>query len=266
MTALSELQLIESNSPWRGFPILLEKELRTWWGKRRWLLMGLVWLLVINGLLALVLFLLPQTLESDGLSPTGDNLLSSGLQAFFGLGSMAAAVGVIVLAQDSIIGETQGGTIDWLLAQPVTRRAVILAKLVAHAWGAFVILLVLQGVVAYIQLSFVGELAFLPFIKGLAIMAIHTLFYLGLVFFLNVFSQNRGLVLGVSLASLLGGQFLLNLKATFYVTPWGLSNVAVAAATGQSLPLELFIPVLVTAGWCLFFILASFWRFERLEF
>ena len=83
---------------------------------------------------------------------------------------------------------------------------------------------------------------------------------------LGVLADNRGLVLGVSLGVLLAGSLLVSFEPLLYVTPWGLSNVAVAAAAGLALPAELVAPIVATAGWCLLFVAAALWRIRRIEF
>ena len=55
-----------SERGWRnGLANLLRKENRTWWGSRRWLTQSLLWLVVVNGMVALALFALPLAVEMD---------------------------------------------------------------------------------------------------------------------------------------------------------------------------------------------------------
>jgi ABC-2 type transport system permease protein len=260
------LQTADGSRTWRGFGPLLGKENRAWWGTRRWLVQAVLWLVVVNGLLAMVLFALPRIMPADQAPANTTELVQNGLQAFFGAGGMALAIGVIVLAQDTVIGEKQAGTAEWVLSKPVSRFAFWLSKLAAHAIGALIILILLQGLVAYLQLSLFERLELLAFLGGLGILALHTLFYLVLTLLMGVLTDSRGLVLAVSLGTLLGGSLLVSFEPLLYVTPWGLSNVAVAAAAGLALPAKLLLPIAVTAGWCLLFAALALWRIRRIEF
>lgn len=266
MAVNETLQVRQGDGWWRGLDVLLRKENGKVWGSYRWLLYAVVWLVVVNGLLALILFFVPQLQSAaDGAALPGDRL-DTGVQAFFGVGGMAIAIGVIVMAQDTVIGEKLSGTAEWLLSKPVSRSAFVLAKLIAYSAGALVILVLLQGLVAYGLLSLVGTLAPASFLAGLGILALHTFFYLALTLVMGVLVDNRGLLLGVTLASLLGGQLLLNLPAFLWFTPWGLPNMATAVTMGAALPAQFFVPLLVTALWCVLFVGLALWRFRHLEF
>jgi hypothetical protein len=81
-----------------------------------------------------------------------------------------------------------------------------------------------------------------------------------------VLVDSRGLVLAVSLGTLLAGSLLVNFEPLLYVTPWGLSNIAVATAAGMAVPAKLSVPIAVTAGWCLLFTAVALWRIRRLQF
>ncbi len=266
MASSEMLQTVSGSRSWRGFGPLFGKENRAWWGTRRWLVQAFLWLAVVNGLLAMVLFVMPQIMPADQQPANTTELVQSGLQAFFGAGGMALAIGVIVLAQDAIIGEKQIGTAEWVLSKPVSRIAFWTSKLAAHAIGALIILVLLQGLAAYVQLSIFERLEPLAFLGGLAILALHTLFYLVLTLLMGVLVDSRGLVLAVSLGTLLAGSLLVTFEPLLYVTPWGLSNVAVATAAGLALPGKLYLPIAVTAGWCILFTAVALWRIRQLEF
>ncbi len=67
------------------------------------------------------------------LGPNGAGQSADGRGVLFEFGAVALAIGVIVLTQDAILGEKQNGLTEWLLSQPVTRAAYLLAKLVANS-------------------------------------------------------------------------------------------------------------------------------------
>ena len=77
----------------------------------------------------------------------------SNLVIFVQLMAFFPMFAVIVIGQDTIIGEKQSGTAAWVLSAPVSRSAFIMAKLLANTIGFFVTIIVVQGLVAYVQLS-----------------------------------------------------------------------------------------------------------------
>lgn len=269
MLADQPLQPIKGHAWHRGLSTVLAKENRKWWAGYRWLLQAAIWLVVINGMLVMVLFVMPNMAELQGQSGLPDDLLLAGTDGFFTIAATALALGIIVLAQDSIIGEKQSGTAEWLLSKPVSRTAFVLAKLMAHALGVLVIYIGLQGAVAYVQLSQVGDMEAGPFLLGLGILSLHTTFYLALTILMGVLVNSRGLALAVPLGLLLGGQLLLStvsFEPLLYFTPLALSKVATLVALQKPVPTELYTPVGVTAVWIVLMVGAAVWRFNRHEF
>ena len=52
-----------------GFRNLFNKELGEWFATRRWLIQGLIWLVIINGMMAFVMFVAPTFDTSAAMSP-----------------------------------------------------------------------------------------------------------------------------------------------------------------------------------------------------
>ena len=227
---------------------------------------ALLWLAIVNGFLAVVLFVIPRLTVAEGQAAMPGEPLINGLQGFFQVGGMALTIGVIILAQDEIIGEKQSGTAEWLLSKPVARPAFLLAKLAAHGVAILVIMLGLQGVVAYALLSTMGPVDLPRYLAGLGVLGLHLLFYLTLALLAGVVAKSRGLVLAVTFGSLLGGQILAALQPLVLLTPWKLLDVSAAIAVGAPLLPELVSPIVATAIWCVLFVAAMLWQFERLEF
>ena len=274
MFANTELQRV-GTSGWRtGLANLLHKENRAWWASRRWLVQSIVWTVVVNGCIAGVLFiLLPLQAKMGGPGLTKQELLSYGVQALFQIGTLALAVGTIILVQDAIIGERQLGVTEWLLSKPVSRPAYVLSKLLAHGLGVLVILVGLPGAIAYGLLWLAGgePLPLLPYLVGMAGLAVHTLFYLALTLMMGVLTANRRTLLGVSLGVLLVGSLGMRLLGGFLgtfamLTPWFLDGVLTAAVLGIPLPLPVWLPIGVTAILAVIFVAVGLARFERLEF
>lgn len=248
----------------RGLGPLFRKEMRHWWSGRRWLILTLLWLLMVPGLLAMILFVVAPLTASQGDSTLTEDLLLSGLQGFFAIGVMTAAIGVIVLGQDAVIGEKLSGSAAWLLSKPVTRPAFLVAKLAANTAGATVAFVLVPALGSYLLLTLVGEPDLGAFTAGTAIVALHTFFYLVFTLLLGVIFDSRGPVLGIALAFLLGGN-LLGIGPLAFIMPWGLGQLALAVASGIPLPGMALIPLLLTVLWSGLCLGLALWQFDRQE-
>ena len=155
MSGSNALQLVNEHG-WRsGFANMLRKENDRWWGKgRQWQVHGLVWLLLINGLLAVNLWVIPIIMATN---PEVAAELSGEIDppavTFMTYMKIIPVFGVIIIAQSAIVGEKQSGTAEWIFSNPVSRPAFILSKLIAICIGVFVTVVVLQGAVAYVPLG-----------------------------------------------------------------------------------------------------------------
>lgn len=248
-----------------GFRNLFHRESRLWWGTRRWWVQGLVGLIGMNSLLAFFLFVMPPILEAAG---EQIDLLTGGAQMFFGLGFMLLAIDVIILTLDSVLGEKQSGTAEWVLSKPVTRSAFILAKLTAHTIPVLLLLVVLPSAVAYGLFLIKGIALPNTFFLAVGLMGLHTFFYLVLTIAAGVFLQNRNVLLAVTLASALGGLLLANLIAPLVMwTPWPLAAIAAGLVAGaeEAVARLLYLPVFFTAFWSVVGILAALIGFNRVE-
>lgn len=260
----------------RGFSNLLWKENRAWWGTRRGWVNAILWPVLLGGLVAVMLFVLPGVADPDNdpnVAAAGGPLpfaLQMGRTVFFELGTVAVALGVIVLLQDSIVEEKQSGVAEWLLAKPVARRSYVLAKLVASTLAVLTLLVALPALVSYLLLSIREGMPFpLPsFLGGLGIMTMHTFFYLTLTLMLGTVFNNRAPILGIALGSILGGTLLGGLiQPLLYVTPWMLGKFASLVAGREPVPAGLlWAPLCATAVWSAIFLLVALVKFERSEY
>jgi ABC-type transport system involved in multi-copper enzyme maturation permease subunit len=264
MVANTELQRVEL-SGWRtGLANLLGKENRAWWASRRWLVHSVLWTVIVNGLVAAVVFLLAPRVTGDP--------LEVGVEMLFKFGGMALAIGTIVLVHDATIGERQVGVTEWLLSKPVSRPAYVLSKLLAHGLAVLVILVGLQVALGYGLLWLVaGEpLPLSSFLVGTAGLAVSMLFYLALTLMLGVLTANRIALLGASLGLTLLGFVVVPLGATVstwvMLTPFALIHVLPAVVLGMPLPLSVWVPIGITALLSVLFVVVTLARFERLEF
>jgi ABC-2 type transport system permease protein len=251
---------------WRqGFNNLLGKENRAWWGTRRWLVHSLVWLAIVNGFLLLMLWVVPASDPQESLP------LEAAIEMFVILSGVFTTIGVIVLAQGAIIGEKRSGTAEWIMSSPVSRPAFIISKILANAWAIFLIMVLLQGVVFYAQLSLYEKtpLAVGPFVAVMVIQSLHLFYFLTMTLMLGTFFSSRAPVIGIALAVLIGQDIVAQLLARplpwlHLILPQELMVNASLVANGK--PVDSWVPVIVTSIMSVLFIAAAIWRFEREEF
>ena len=252
----------------RGFKQLLKRENDNWWKTRRWLTTAIIYLLVLNGLVAIIL---NEPGSSTGL---GTDAITAGMQIFLVMGGLAPVISIAIIGQDTIIGEKQSGTAAWILSKPVSRSSFILSKFIALSLGIFGSIAVLQGAIAYAQLSLknAGPLPPLDFAGGILLLCLNYLFYITLTIMLGVLFQQRGGVIGITLALALGYQLFEGIAPWLMkVMPWGIISAAgsapsVAEAVMRGQTPASFLPVIATIIWCFLFMAVALWRFEKAEF
>jgi ABC-2 type transport system permease protein len=268
MASPHSLQLVEERGWRQGFANLLRKENAQWWRTRRWWVQSLVWLALINGSLGVLLWIAPI------LYPDTPVALAKKLELFTRTVGWWPMFAVIAITQGSIIGEKQSGTAAWILSGPVSRAAFILSKLIGNAIGFLITAVLLQGPIAYIQLSF-SEGYFLPltpFVVALSIHSLYLLFYLTLTLMLGAFFNTREPVLGVALTiavvSLMDlGRSLGGLVSWApLLTPEMLPNLAATAIQGAPLPVDWSVSIMAVSLYVVSFVTLAIWRFNREEF
>ena len=132
MAVGSELQPIVDTGWRRGFGNILHAELAGWWHTRKWWVYGLVYLVIVTGIVAITTF------ASEVKQPELVSLFCSLLAMF-------SSIGAVLAVQGSIVGEKRSGTAEWVLSKPVSRTAFIVPKLIANAIGFLVMVILLQG-------------------------------------------------------------------------------------------------------------------------
>ena len=253
-----------------GFGNMLNKEIGEWFGMPRWLIQLFIWTAVVNGMLAFVIFVVPNMAppESAGPMPNLDPAVF-GLSAFFSVLVQAGAVGAIISSQDAIIGEKQTGTVAWVMSKPVSRRAFVLSKLLGIAIGLMVFAVTIPGLIAYGEISFaVGYgIEVLPYIAGVGISALGILFFVALTMMLGTFFNHRGPVIGITLGLVFGGSILISLvPEVAMVLPVKIDLVAYKVASGQTLAPENWATLASALIGIAVFPLLALWRFDKQEF
>jgi ABC-2 type transport system permease protein len=288
MASNSEFQLIGKQGRLQGFANLLRNENRLWWRTSRWWVQTLIWLAIANGILFMVIGIAPQMENPPGQDAKAqaaqasahpeqarESLAVLGLTVFLKMAGIAIGIGVVVLAQDTLIGEKQSGTAAWVLSKPTSRSAFILSKVISYSFGILVTMVIVQGGIAYLLIYLVtGKvLPILPFAGALGLLFLSLLYWLTLAAMLSALSNMRGLVIGVPLFLILG--FTLFVEAvpwTAEFMPWGLTSaisasqpaLAVSLVFGQ--PIPTLMPLIATVIGCLVFTIVAIWRFQKEEF
>ncbi len=260
---------------WRGgFGNMLGKELGDWFGTRRWIWQMIIWVGLINGFIAFLLFVVAkmdpsQAQVSEGVPAGPEGLLVMGLTLFFSLAVVAGSIGTIILAQDEIIHEKQSGTAAWILSKPVSRQSFILTKLLSNMVGVLIFIVGLPGLVTLIEVYLASGRtpALLPYLAGAGVVLLTLIFYLTLVVMLGVLFEQRGPVLGVTFGLMFGGLIASSFIAQLgYILPLNMDKIALAIAQGQALPAIAVSEVASTAALSLVFTSVALWRFHTLEF
>jgi ABC-2 type transport system permease protein len=250
-----------------GFGNMLGKELGDWFGTRRWLVQTIAWLVIINGLMAFIMFIVPLIDPSEQLGPAEQ--AAQGLGLYFAFSALLGGIGMVILTQDEIIQEKQIGTAAWILSKPVSRNSFILTKLLSNFVGGVIFIAALPGAVAYaeIYLATHQALSIVPYLMGVGVILLALVFYLSLVIMLGALFEQRGPVLGIALGLLIGGLIASQFSPQIsYILPVNMQDIAGAVAQGQLLPTVAISQLIATAAWSLLFAGVALWRFGRLEF
>lgn len=258
---------------WRsGFTNLLRKENSLWWGTRKWWVQTLVWLIISNGIIAFMLWVIPVFDPSADMSLNGPGV-SELIRVFLQLEALFTSLGVMVLSQGLIVNEKKFGTAAWVYSNPVSRSSFIFSKLVSHGWAMFIILVVVQSLVVYLQLALKAGMFFnpVPFIAATGVLCLLLLFYLVLALMLGTLFNSTGPVIGISLAVGIGMSILPQLLGT--VAPWlvailpeSLIDMALAIGAGLPLPADWYYPLISTTVLIVTFITLAIARFRQEEF
>ncbi len=205
--------VIRQGSGWqRGLDNFLRAELTGWFGTRTWLIHLIIWVAVIDGILAMTLL----GMRSQG-GP--GEALSQGPVIYSIFTGLFAAIGVIIIMQEAIVGERKNGTAAWVLSKPLSRPGFVYAKLFGNLAGILVVMVLVPGLIAYVLISRLGAGYWLPFGSFLAAMAcfgVILLFYQTLTLMFGALLQSRGAVIGLSLACVFGQQFVTQAIPVLY--------------------------------------------------
>jgi ABC-2 type transport system permease protein len=251
-----------------GFGNLLNKELGEWFRTRRWLWQSIIWLVLINGFIAFILYVLPTVDPAEMQGAENQPLNIMALSMFFSFAIVAGSIGMIILVQDEIIQEKQSGTAAWILSKPVARPAFILSKWLSNIIGGLIFIVALPGAVTAAEIALAGQPAtpLLPFLAGTAVAALTLIFYISLVIMLGVLFEQRGPVLGAAFGVMFGGMIIATIFPQInYVLPLSMDQIALSLSQGQALPAMAASQMVMTAVWSVIFLVVALRRFQRTE-
>jgi ABC-2 type transport system permease protein len=271
--------------PLAGLRNMLRKENARWWNPKSLLVQAVIWLVLVNSMVVFALFILPNIPISGDMkaqinnSPdageaaalsnlTLDMIINMGINIFFSVSSVAMLIGAVIICHDSILKELETGTAAWVMSKPVSRKAFVLSKFMANAIGLVVLVVLLQGAIAYVlcSLKFGGPITVLPFLGGLAVLGLSCLFYAFLAIGIGAFSGSRGATLGLPILIMIGGTIIQQLVPDLgKVTPWALNQIMIMVATTGNIPSAAYMPIVATVLWTAAFVAATLWKFDRIE-
>jgi ABC-2 type transport system permease protein len=281
MDNTSRLRILNGRGWSSGFGNLFQASSAGFWHTKKWIIQPIVWLIILNAVLLQIWStpadIIPELLASYQASFSIEllvqNPLGLALMNFFLFASILPAVTAVIAGQDALIGERQSGTAAWVLSKPVSRSAFILSKMTASTIGLFFTGVLIPGAAAYLQLSVWSKTAWsMGFFGAMGLVFLNLFFYLSLTYMLGSLFNNRGIVLGISLAlAIIGPLYLYSVPVLNVITPWTLlmplgggMSQGIALTFGQA-P-EPVLPIIGTVVMCLVFIVVTLWRFHREEF
>lgn len=268
MASEKGFRAVDGSSRLSGFWNMLRQEDGRWRNTRRWLVQSAVWLLLLNGIVAMVLYFDSSVQMGVEGAPGGS---PAPVELFFMLMGAMTPFGVMILTQNDIVMEKQSGTAEWVLSAPLSRESFILSKLVADSAWIVALLVLLQGAAFDVVMMAFGRqvVPVVNLLGGLAIQGLHLIFWITLSLMLGAFFKGRGPVLGIPIV-LLAFQDLIAELGRIYV-PWiplllpkRLPELAALVAAGE--PLYSAVPLMVATAWSIVFTLAAIWRFKWEEF
>ncbi len=248
---------------WRiGLNNMMRKEFKRRWDIRSILVQSAVWLFLLNLVLALVL-------ESE----SGKSIFM-GTYTFTFLTGLLAPIGAVFSIHGSIINEIKSGTAAWVLSKPASRTAFIISKLLVYGGGFLAIVILLQGIIAYAQISiFQGMmLPVIGFLGGLTVLSLNVIFYMALTVMLSTMFRKRVPIIGIPVALIIVQAFVLGLLGTEvapwlpYLFPGSLGDIARQIILQSPVHAEWLMAIFISAGLSVLFIYLAIWRFRREEF
>ena len=265
-----QFQLVNEKGWRRGLGNLLRGEYSSWFRSSRWWKHLLMWLAIINGMMAIMLI---ATIEAAKDGNDGPPVLF-----MYGIfGGMFVAFGVMIIMQRVLVREKQQGTAAWALSKPVTRTAFVVSRLVVNTLAILLTSVIVPGVVLYIMLGLFSSYGWLPplgFSAALLMYALHTFYWIALVLMMGTLVESSGAVIAVPMVlyfvfwygpSLIPPLVYISpIFLNFSPDPNRMNSLAVSFMTGEQV--FSWLPLIATVISCVIFIAVAIQRFNRQEF
>jgi ABC-2 type transport system permease protein len=265
-----QLQPVREKGWRRGLGNLSQGEYSAWFKSSRWWKQLILWFLIINVMMGIMII---ASADAASAGEDGPPILF-----MYGLfGGMFVAFGVMILMQRVLVGEKRSGTAAWVLSKPVTRSAFVTSRLFINTIAILITAVIVPGVLLYITLglfSDYGWLSPLGFLAGLAMIALHTFYWIALVLMMGTLSESSSVVIAVPMAlyfvfwmgtSIIPSLIYISpLLLTFSPAEEQMSALFVSFMLGE--PVSTWVPLISTIVSCVIFISVAIWRFNRQEF
>lgn len=249
--------------PLTGFVNQTRRESGRWWATRRWWISALVWTGLVNGVLALLLWVVPNLEGAGEAAAMGTGELA--LQ-FTGLVTILAGAGTVLVCQGVLIDDRRDGLVEWLLSKPLARPALIVAKFAGHAPALLATVVGLPWIGVYAQLSLAHGAAWPVgrWAGAVALIGLVVVLQLAVVLLVSTLTTSRAAVLALPLGAMVGADLFTTFapRAADWL-PWGLGRVAgLVLAQGVLASTQLVVVTIAATLGCL---VVGAWRFERSE-
>jgi ABC-2 type transport system permease protein len=265
-----QFQLVQEKGWRRGLGNLLQGEYSAWFKSSRWWKHTLLWLAIINGMMAIMLI---ATVEAAKDGNDGPPIL-----IMYGIfGGMFVAFGVMIIMQRVLVREKQQGTAAWVLSKPVTRTAFVVSRLVVNSIAILLTSVIIPGLGLYTMLRSFSSYEWLPplgYSAALLMYALHTFYWIALVLMMGTLVESSGVVMAVPMALYFVFWYGPNLipplvyispiLLNFSPDPDHMNALAVSFMTGE--PVFSWLPLISTVVSCVIFIAVAIWSFNRQEF
>jgi len=268
-SALGEFQTVREKGWRRGLGNLLQGEYSAWFKSSKWWKHLAMWFSIINVMMIILIIANSKIVQEGGEMP--DPIFMYGI-----FGGMFVAFGVMVIMQRVLIGEKHAGTAAWVLSKPVTRTAFVTSRLIVNSIAILLTSVIVPGVIFYITLglSATGWLSPLGYIVGLLMISLHTFFWIALVWMMGTLFESSAMAIGIPMALYFvlwmgSGTFpwlvyVSPLLLSFSPAPEQMNALSVSFMLGE--PVFSWIPLIVTAAYCVIFVAVAILRFNRQEF
>jgi ABC-2 type transport system permease protein len=246
--------------PFVGFGHMLKKQMRDWYGTRKWLWVGGASAL-LGAAFPFLMYLASQVAASEGEAIPVKMLIDMPMIL---LGTILVIVPVL-LTMGEVVEEKKSGTAAWIMSKPASRYGFILSKWVAISANVVLLGLTLPGVTAFALSSVLFNVSFsITNIAGaLGILALYYTTVVAATLFFSVVLKSQGAVAAVVLGAMLLLPMINFMPLIVELMPTTMFNIASALVhSGQVFS---YLPMVSGAGITVASLAAAMVAFNRQE-